>query len=429
MGQLAINGGAPSVTLAQDGAVAWPHIGPEELAATARVLLEPNYSFYEEAYRLEEELAAYVGGKYALAHTNGTAAIHAALFALNIQPGDEVLVPSHTYWASCLPVAAAVNGVPVFVDIDPDSLNIDPADIEQKITPRTRAIMVVHLGGVPCEMDRIMEIARRHGLKVIEDASHAHGAEYHGKKIGVIGDIACFSLQASKLLPGIEGGILVTNEREYYERAVALGHYERVRNLPQDSPYRQYEVTGLGFKYRIHPAAAAVTRSLLARFDSMNEARNQLMGYLDERLAEVPGFAPMAVPSNSKRVYYTYRVHFKSEELGGIGLGQIIAALQAEGVMAAPERYAPQHVQPAYRDEIRRVYRLVGRDEEWQPPHLPVTESIHERLIGLPTFPQGTPELVEQYARAFQKVAEGWRDIPQVDVNRGPVDGSRSTIR
>jgi len=390
--KLAIDGGEKAITLDQTEANKWPPLGEEEFAAVKRVMQMPD--FYEEAYTLEEEFKDYIGSRYALAHNNGTAAIHAAFFALGIGPGDEVITPSYTYWATCMPILTW-GGIPVFAEVDPETCNIDPEDIKRRITSRTKAIIVVHLWGLPCEMDEIMEIARRYNLKVIEDAAHAHGAEYKGKKVGAIGDIGCFSFQASKLMVGIEGGMLVTNNQGYYERAMALGHYRRLNNLPSESFYRKYYATCFGFKYRIHPLAAAIARVQLKHLDERNKKRNENIEYLDAKLDDLPGIRTFKTPSYMKRVYYQHEIVLEEEKLR-VSKEKVIEALRAEGAEVSGERYPLQHQQPIYKEKNIPV----------EP--LPVTERIRDKILSLPTFPQADFDLLDQYAEAFRKVTTAY---------------------
>ncbi len=390
--KLAIDGGEKAITLDQTEANKWPPLGEEEFAAVKRVMQMPD--FYEEAYTLEEEFKDYIGSRYALAHNNGTAAIHAAFFALGIGPGDEVITPSYTYWATCMPILSW-GGIPVFAEVDPETCNIDPEDIKRRITSRTKAIIVVHLWGLPCEMDEIMEIARRYNLKVIEDAAHAHGAEYKGKKVGAIGDIGCFSFQASKLMVGIEGGMLVTNNQGYYERAMALGHYRRLNNLPSESFYRKYYATCFGFKYRIHPLAAAIARVQLKHLDERNKKRNENIEYLDAKLDDLPGIRTFKTPSYMKRVYYQHEIVLEEEKLR-VSKEKVIEALRAEGAEVSGERYPLQHQQPIYKEKNIPV----------EP--LPVTERIRDKILSLPTFPQADFDLLDQYAEAFRKVTTAY---------------------
>ena len=421
--KLAINGGEKAVTLNQTEALKWPQFGDEDFEAVKRAMQMPDYSFYEEAYRFEEEFKNYSGSKYVLAHNSGTSAIHSALFALGIGPGDEVITPSLTFWATTMQVLSC-NAIPRFAEVDPKTLNIDPRDFEKKITPQTKAIVVVHLCGLPCAMDEVMDIARKNNIKVIEDASHAHGAEYKGKKMGTIGDIGCFSLQATKLLPSIEGGLLITDNREYYERAVALAHYERLPGLPDNSRYRKFSHTCFGYKYRIHPLAAAIARVQLKHLDERNKLRNENHQYLDSELGEIKGIETIETPPDVKRTYYCYRIKFKSEELGGLEREKFIAALQAEGVEVTTERYELLHLQPIFQEGD-----IWGKGCPWSCPHvkgkvtynlgdLPVTEELHQELLALPAFPQAKKDLLDQYLKAFKKVVKNVDQVEKIEVTK-----------
>ena len=421
--KLAINRGEKAVTLDQTEALKWPQFGDEDFEAVKRVMQMPNYSFYEEAYRFEEEFKNYSGSKYVLAHNNGTSAIHSALFALGIGPGDEVITPSLTFWASTMQILSC-NAIPVFAEVDPETLNIDLQDFEKKITPQTKAIVVVHLCGLPCAMDEIMDIAQKYNIKVIEDAAHAHGAEYKDKKIGTIGDIGCFSFQATKLLPAIEGGLLITDNREYYERAVALGHYERLPGLPEDSRYRKFSHTCFGYKYRIHPLAAAIIRVQLKHLDERNKQRNENHEYLDSALRKIKGIETIKSPPDVKRTYYCYRIKYKSEQLGGLEREKFIAALQAEGVEVTTERYELLHLQPIFQEAD-----MWGKGCPWSCQHvkrkviysqgdLPVTEKLHQELLALPTFPQAKKDLLDQYINAFEKVVENVDKVRKIKVTK-----------
>ena len=408
---LAIHGGEKTVTQDQREALTWPQFTEEDFTEVKRVMQMPDYSFYEETYKLEEELKDYYGSKYILAHNNGTSAIHSALFGIGVGPGDEVITTSYTYWASAMPVLAC-NAISVFADINPDTLNIDPKEIEKKISPQTKAIIVVHLCGMPCAMEEIMNIARRYNLKVIEDFAHAHGAEYRGKKIGTIGDIGCSSFQATKLLPAIEGGILITDNQEYYERAVALGHYERIPTLPAESKYRKFHPTGYGYKYRMHPLSSAIARVQFKHLENRNTPRTKNLDYLNSELGKIRGIEIIKTPTDVKRAYYCYRVKYNSEQLEGLERNKFIAALQAEGVEGTTERYVLLHIQPIFQER-----NMWGEGCPWSCPSvknhitykrgdLPSSEQAIEEVLVLPTFPQANKKLLDQYIQAFKKVTE-----------------------
>lgn len=420
--KLSILGGPKSVRQHEKDAFAWPQYNSDEFDEVKRVMSMPDYSFYEEAYLLERDIREFFGVEHALAHMNGTASLHSALFAVGVGEGDQVIVPTLTYWATVMPVLAC-NGTPVFAESDPETLNIDPKSIEKLVTSKTKAIVIVHLCGLPCEMDEIMAIARKHNIKVIEDCAHCHDAEYKGKKIGTIGDIGCFSYQATKLMPGIEGGMLITRNKEYYERAVALGHYERLPGLDQDSVYRKYQHTCFGYKYRIHPLSAAILRPQLKKYISLNKQRDKNLSYLDKELDKIKGLETIKTPDDMKRNFYCYRVKYKEEELDGLEIDKFIAALQAEGMEVGKERYVLMHRQPAF-NEANNGFPWVMKDSIIKAPAvLPVTEKLYGQLLSLPTFPQASSDLVKQYVEGFKKVvanAHLLKDIQTDNIKDNP---------
>jgi perosamine synthetase len=284
MPNLAILGGEKAVKI--DHSLGIPIVPEEAYESVLDLMRRGDISFSPIILDFERRFADYIGVKYGLCYPNGTISIQGALFAVGVGPGDEVIVPSFTFWGTVGPVVA-VNAVPVFADVDLDSHLLTADSIKKCITPRTKAIVVVHTWGNPADMDGIMELARQHSLKVIEDCSHAHGATYKGKKVGSIGDIGCFSLQASKILAAGEGGILVTDNPEYYERAVALGHPEQLSGLADTLPYKKYALTGLGYKHRANPLSIAIAYKGLDRLDKLNEIRNQNAEYFEELISDL----------------------------------------------------------------------------------------------------------------------------------------------
>ncbi len=391
--RLAIEGGPKAITMDQEDALKWPVIGRQEEEALLELLRKNEISLSDEPKKLEAEFGTYLGAKFALAEVNGTAALYAAMFAIGIGEGDEVICPSYTYWATAMP-ATTLGARVVFCEVDPHSLNMDPQDFKRRITTKTKAVIPVHLWGLPCEMDEITEIAREHGIKVIEDACHAHGAEYRGKKTGTLGDIGVFSFQASKNLPGGEGGMLVTNNEEYYYRAVTLGHYRRAAELPER--YSRYRHTSFGFKHRMSPLHAAITRVQLRHLDERNQRRNRNIGILLDFLDSLPGFDIYHTPEYMKRVYYENDIVYREEETG-LPIERLIEMLKAEGARVRRDRYPLLHQQPFFTER--------GSD----PEDLPVTREINNRIIALPTFPNDDGSLVEQYIEAFRKVSRAFK--------------------
>ena len=414
MSKLAIVGGPKSVTEPVEKFVKWPLYGKGEEEAVLRIL-HSGYDCYKEMEYFEEEFKDYMRVKYALSVNNGTAGLHSAFFAVGVGAGDEIITPSFAYWATCAP-ALCLGAVPIFADIKPETLNIDPAEIERRITPRTKAIVVLHYLGLPCEMDEIMRIAHKHNLKVIEDACHSHGAIYHDKKVGTIGDVGVFSFQASKLLPALEGGMLVTNNKEYLDRAKLLGHYGQLKN----TPFEKFNDTGFGYKYRIHPLAAAIGRVQLRKLDALNKERNDNIEYFCSCISDLPALRPRVIPQNSKRTYYGFRLQYFPEELNGLDIDSFIAALLAEGASVSPERYRPQHLQPLYAEEdIFAKGHPWNIGERWNlpecygPGRLPETERVPRRILVLSAWPRASKKLLNQQAEAFRKVIANIDQVPR----------------
>jgi len=413
--KLAALGGPRAVTIDQEALLRWPQLGLQEVEAVLHTMREGQLSITDRSgviAQLEDDFAAYQGARFALARNSGTAALHCAYFAVGVGLGDEVIVPSYTWLATVSPLLL-LGAIPVFADIDPQTLTLDPADLERKITPHTRAVVPVHMWGHPADMDRINAIARAHDIKVVEDASHAHGSLYKGRKAGVLGDVGCFSLQASKSMTAGEGGILVTDERAYYERALVLSQSPgRLHQELTDPQLARFAPTGLGLKYRIHGLAAALACVQLTKLDALNAVRNANHDRLTGQLQDLPGIAPpYTAPDCYRGAYYGYRLIYDPQPFGGLSIETFMARLRGEGVLASPERYALQHLQPLYSDRVlfeeglpwgiklprRRIYNRAG--------DLPVTEATWPRLIALPSFPNvGSEALIDQYAAAIRKV-------------------------
>ena len=244
--KLALYGGPKAIeTPAPEEMFRWPIMTKEDEDAALDVIRRNAFSGVEITEKFQDEFAKWQGRKYAICYTNGTMSISAAMFAIGLGVGDEIICPTKTYWGS---VSQAINfgASAVFCNID-NNLSIDPDDLERCITPKTKAIVVVHYFGYPCDMDRIMAIAKKHNVKVIEDVSHAQGGLYKGKKVGTFGDVAAMSLMSMKSFAAGELGILVTDDREIYERAMAYGHYERnnskyIQEIDYLKPYARHSI-------------------------------------------------------------------------------------------------------------------------------------------------------------------------------------------
>ena len=363
----------------------------------------------------EEKFAEYLNARYVLTENSCTSSIHGALFAIGVRPGDEVIVPSFTFWAGVGPVVG-IGATPVFADIDPDTFCLTAETIRKCITPKTKAMIIVHVYGVPCEMDEISALAKERNIKIIEDCAHAHGASYGGKKIGTHGDICCFSLQGEKLLTGGEGGVLVTNCEEYYERAASLGQYMLLWKFPDTSPYKKYKQTGFGFKHRPHPLGIAIAMAGLEELDTLNEIRNENAFYLEKLISDIDFIAPQKVPEKAERVFSYHFMKYIPENFGGISKQVFHEAMGAEGLYHGYCGYGNLHKEPFYSEHSEEIGFSKEAAENYKPPHLPVTEYTREHLFMVaPRFERATKEDIENYAKALHKIAKAKNELMEYD--------------
>jgi len=352
--KLAIDGGKPVLT--RKDYKNWPIIGADERRLVNEVLDKGIVAggTAPQVKALEKEWAAYVGTKYALTTCSGTAALHMALAALGVGPGDEVITAAWTFLASAS-CALHQNAIPVFVDIDPRTLCMDPKKLEAAITPRTKVIIPVHIQGQPADMDEIMAIARKHGLHVIEDACQAHGATYKGKKVGGIGDIGCFSLNNFKNLCGGEGGLFNTNNEELLDKAGLIRCFGD--EVDEVSKRRVYNASILGYMYRNQELPAALTRGQLIHLDEFNKTRIDNANYLTSLLSKIKGVVPPYSPSDRQHVYFMYNVRFDPK---------------AAGVACEPRKFRIAVEKALYKEGV-----LVG---QWQTLPVPAQDLFQSKL-------------------------------------------------
>lgn len=408
---LAIRGGQPVVPAGS--VLPWPVVTEGDRGAVLDALRPDGEREVNEA--LAREWAAYVGVRHCIPCNSGTAALHMGVAGVGVRPGEEVICPAFTYWAT----AAAVlhhNAIPVFVDIEPETYCMDPAKIEPAITERTRAILPVHIHGMPADMEAVNELAARHGLAVIEDAAQAAGAVYRGRRVGALGTCAGFSLQASKnLSSGSQGGLFVTDDDQVFQRARLLQYLGEVVVPGRERETQQYNAYGLGWMYRGDKLGLAFARSQLGRLDEYNALRRENAAILDAGLRDMPGVRPAAqAPDGRTEVRYEYVVQFLPEEVGidvpGDRFRQAMQdALRAEGVLN--RRWQTQPVPSQGIFQSREGY---GGGCPWtchhSPVHYdearyPVTEwflSRHAYITGI--APPNGRQLMEMYVEAFRKV-------------------------
>ncbi|MCW5979243.1 MAG: DegT/DnrJ/EryC1/StrS family aminotransferase [Bryobacteraceae bacterium] len=398
---LALDGGSKAVAIPateHKEITRWPRLGQREKDAIAR-LIDAN-SYYDELGRFEEDWKNYLGAAYVKSHGNCTSALTSMFFAIDLPPGSEIMTPSYTFFATILPMRF-FGYVPIFIDVDPRTCCFDLEDARRKLTSRTKAMIPMHAWGLPCEMDRIGEFAREHGLLVLEDAAQAHGASMQGKKVGTWGSIGAFSFQQSKVLPTIEGGVGVYQTEQLYERATAFGHYEAVPHFAKGSPNRKYEGTGFGQKYRMHPFAAAVARTQLRSLDERNALVASQVRKLNDRLLALPGLSEPRCRPDQTRAYYYANMLFLDEAKAGFSRDNLVKALQAEGVRASVWIYPEQH-----------KFKIYSEEKWWHhkpdvPNVLNGCEQVNRTHIFLALMYQEAPELIDQYVKAFEKIWAG----------------------
>lgn len=422
---LAVQGGRPVVS--RERIRLWPIVTEADRAAILRVVDAGifNGAKAPEVSGLEREFAAFNGSRYCLASNRGTAALHMAVAAAGVEPGDEVITSAFTFLASGLSVLHH-NAIPIFADIDPATYNIDPAAIAAKITPRTRAIMPVHIHGLPADMREILTLARKHNLTVIEDAAQAHGAVYQDRKTGTLGDLGCFSLQSSKNLPGGEGGLLVTDDPELHQRAARLrvfgeeaageGLAGADKNRPLDD-FRDYNATGIGWMYRTSELSAAFARSQLTRLPENIERAQRNGARLSARLREFDILTPPHVPADRTHVYHKYRVRLHPErvapELSPKRFRDaLLKALRGEGVEVVLWQTVPVPSQIFFQKQEGYgqgcPWTCHGSPVRYAAEDYPETQKLLDNslVIGSQSAPIVAQDLdvIDQFAEAFEKV-------------------------
>jgi perosamine synthetase len=354
--RLAINGGTPTVPpgIQQE----WPRILPEDKAAVMAVLDRGIIGGAEapEATALQREFADYIGARYCLATNSGTSALQLAMLALEIAPGDEIITSAFSFSASALAILHVL-AIPVFADIDPRTFTLDPRQVERLITPRTRAIIPVHIHGLPADLDEIRAIADRHGLPVIEDACQAHGATYKGQRVGSIGAAGAFSLNYTKSLPGGEGGFFTTNDEALLQRANMFRIFGERTDRLDDELFRPYFSYVIGWNHRSQEMPAAFTRSQLRRLDESNARAVANAAILTEALDHLPGVLPPYVPADRTHTFQKYRVRLDPARIGLDIEPQrlrnvMLRALRAEGVEAVLWHTTPLPAYPLFQQRV-----------------------------------------------------------------------------
>ncbi|MED4601259.1 UDP-4-amino-4,6-dideoxy-N-acetyl-beta-L-altrosamine transaminase [Paenibacillus validus] len=397
MEKLAIQGGVPVRSTMLAYGQQW--IDERDIDAVVSVLRGPFITQGPYITEFEKEVASYAGARYAVAFSSGTAALHGACFAAGIGTGDEVITTPITFVASSNCVLYC-GGTPVFADIDPATYNIDPEDIKRKITPRTKAIIPVDFTGQPVEIEAIMNIAREHGLLVIQDAAHSLGAEYQNRKIGSFADMTMFSFHPVKHVTTGEGGVIVTDREDLYRKLQLFRSHGITKDpslLTQDEGPWYYEMHELGYHYRLTDLQAALGSSQMKKLDEFVRKRREIAAYYHEAFANLPGIRIPYQAAFANSSWHLYMLRFEREAFK-VDRQELFLALRAENI-GVHVHYIPVYKQP--------YYQRMG----YSSTHCPEAEAFYQEAITLPLFPKMTRQDVEDVVRAVKKIYQQYVQI------------------
>ena len=425
--ELAIHGGEPVVTIKEPEQ--WRPDIEKQLTLIRGILEEGAISGTGSGVpqEFEDKFREYIGAEYCVASDHGSAALASAFYAAKLGPGDEFLHPVVGY-LGCFAGALHLGARPVFCEVDPETLLMDPADAERRITPKTRVINPIHMGGNVCDMDAFIALGKKYGVVIVEDAAHAHGAEWGGKKIGNLGDVAGFSLQGTtpggKPVAAGEGGVLTTNSREIYERQLIYCHLHRAGitdelTIPE---YRMLEAQVLGYKWRAHPLALAIGLVSLETLDYRIHKSGEYRETLFAALRELPGLQPEKTYPKTKRVslYGGLKIIYDPEQYDGLPAGKFVQALQAEGApVSGPGVGHMMHLKSLF----SRGFDLwghgrgpLGKDfTPYKKGDFPIAEDLATRILHTPCHIEPREGFLDQLIAAFEKVSENYQELLERD--------------
>ena len=409
MTKLAMNGGTP---VRVEPFPRWPFYDEREKEALIRTLESRKWtsSPYQKelpAMELEERFAAYNHAKYGVATGSGTDALQIGFAAAGVRAGDEVILAPNTFIAGVTPVLM-LGAVPVFADVEPECLNLDPDAVEAAITPRTKAISPLHLAGYPCDMDRINEIAAKHGLKVIADACHSHGTEWKGTRIGSLSDVSGFSFQQGKNMTSGEGGMAITNDPELYE--LCYMYHNDGRGMGED--INTYRV--MGWNFRMSGFQAAVLLVQLERLDELLDRKAQSVAYLKQGLAEIKGLRFPQEDARATRLTYLYpRLAYDETAFEGMPASLLAQALSAEGIPCRGRSGELLYEHPLFTEQ--RFFFESSKRIDYAQVHCPMAEAARGKSIGFPqTVLLSDEAALDDFIEAINKVRHNLEELRQL---------------
>lgn len=390
----------------------WKQIDEEEAKIVYEMTLRNELSGGTPIVRsFEKSWREWLGTRFAISTFNGTSALYCSYFGVGVGPGDEVICPTYT-WICTIAPALFLGARPVFAECDPETLQLDPEDVRKKITPKTRAIIAVHLWGNVCDMDRLMEISRETGIPVVEDCSHAHGALYDGKIVGSIGQVGAWSMQGSKAISAGEGGMLATSDAEIFERACLSGQVNRLGGIDLSTEkYAWLQPLGLGMKFRAHPLGMGIASVQFKKLPALNARRKSFIEGVEKGLNDIPGLQPIKVyPKAERGGYYAFPVIHNSKLNNGLSTLKLIKIIQEEGLNVSASPYGLLHGLKLFADGFdifsRQRGPLTGDYKGYKEGDLPVTEEVFRRLIFLPVLSDPVPGAVEKVLEILQRAVK-----------------------
>jgi len=395
----------------------WRQISKDEAELAYEMTLRNELSGGTPTVReFEKKWREWCSLEYSITTMNGSSALYCAYFGLGVGPGDEVICPTYT-WICTIAPAVFLGARPVFAESDPTTLQIDPEDVRRKITAKTKAIVVVHLWGNVCDMDRLMAVSQETGVPSLEDCSHAHGAKYADRIVGSIGKVGIWSLQGSKPVSAGEGGVLATNDSEVFERACLAGQVNRLGGLDLvTKKYASLQPLGLGMKFRAHPLGIGIANIQFGKMNELNKRRKAYVEAVERNLSQIPGFKPLKIyPKVERGGYYAFPIIHQPEYHNGLDTQKLIGLIRQEGLASSSSPYGLLHRLPIFAEgfDVFTGNRgpLCGDYPGYHEGDFPMTENMFQHLIFLPMLSDPVPGAAEKITeivhRATKKVRRG----------------------
>jgi dTDP-4-amino-4,6-dideoxygalactose transaminase len=385
--------------------VRMPLLSEEEFRSLERVVLFPGEGL-DAVARFTRAFASYLGVRYGVAVNSGTSALEIAIAAAGIGPGDEVIVPSYSFFSTASAVLKA-RARPVFADVRLEDGCIDPAEVRKAVTGNTRAVIAVHLAGVPADLDALLEICRERGLTLIEDVAQGVGSEWRGRKLGSFGSLGCFSFQASKNLAAGEGGFIATNDERLFSLCSAFS------NVGLSADENEWEHVLLGGNYRLPHLEAAILSILLRKIDEPIERREENVAFLTESLKGIPGITPLVAPSQATRInHHFYGIRYDMKKFGDIPKAKFVSLLQKQGLPCEGGYPSPLYAHPAFNQNLEvfsKCFAVCVKAKGVQPGpiHHPNTLKLCEEAAGFEqNFLLGGRQEMEGAVQAIQRLSE-----------------------